>query len=142
MRREGPEMGMYKIGTNISEELADGLDRTFLLDALKRIYRTEDECRVRDLVKMKLQSQEGFDVTAEKLGLTNPELIHCLVNTFPDMFSHKFCKFLRSSYFDRRCETCGCYMPRKKVCRSATSKRAGTRNLDKDGCCDVWEKKK
>ena len=127
-------MGFYKIGSNMAEEIAVELDRDFLLEAFKKMYGIEDPDKVKELVRLKLQSEAGFVVMAEKLGLSLGELISSMVVTFPDMFSHKFCKFLRNSYFDKRCETCKCYMPRKGVCKVPERRTPKTVDKDTKGC--------
>ncbi len=133
-------MGFYKIGSNMAEEIAVELDRDFLLDAFKKMYKLADPEKVKELVRLKLQSEAGFIVMAEMLGLSKEELISSIAITFPDMFSHKFCKYLRNSYFDKRCETCGCYMPRKGVCKMPERKNPKTVDKDTKGC-KRWTKR-
>ena len=127
-------MSFYKVGSNMAEEIATEMDRAFLLEAFKKMYRIPDNDRVKELVRLKLQTPEGFLVMSEQLGLNPQELVTGLMNTFPDMFSHKFCKFLRNSYFDKRCETCKCFMPRKGVCKTPDSTRQKAMDKDTKGC--------
>ena len=134
-------MSFYKTGSNLYEELANHLDKDMIFESLSKLAKSSDKEEIMEYVKVKLQYKTGLNVLAEKFHLSPESLIVSLTRLFPELFTHKFCTFLKNNYFDVRCATCQSYMPKKKKCKNKESLKRIKVDLSATDKCDKWEKK-